>query len=68
MNRKIDLLVEETIDSFNNIKKVEAPTGLNQKILTDINQLKIREEVYLFRHPQWLIAALVIGIVCNIVQ
>ena len=66
MNKNIKLLVEETLDSFNNLQKVEAPNGLNQKILNRISYPPKTKEVFLFRNPQWLIAALVIGIICNV--
>ena len=66
MNKNIKLLVEETLDSFNNLQKVDAPYALNQRILNRISQPQKIKEVYLFRNPQWLIAALVIGIICNV--
>lgn len=66
MNKNIDNLVNETLESFTNLQKLEAPAGLNQRILQRINQPKRGKEVYLFRNAQWLIAALLIGIVCNV--
>ena len=64
MNNNINQQIEETLDSLSDIQKVGAPANLHIKILNRINQPK--KEVYLFRHPQWMIAALVIGIICNV--
>lgn len=64
MNNNINQLTEETLDSFAGIQKVPPPADLHFKILNRINNQK--KEVYLFRHPQWMIAALVIGIICNV--
>ncbi len=66
MNKNINHLVNETLDSFAHLQKVAAPDGLNERILQRMNQPKGSKEVYLFRNAQWLIAALVIGIVCNV--
>lgn len=66
MNKNINHLINETLESFAHLQKVEVPAGIEERILQRINQPKGAKEVYLFRNPQWLIAALVIGIVCNV--
>jgi len=66
MNKDINRLIEETICSLDNLPKSDAPIGLNFKIINRLNIPKNTKEVYLFAHPQWMIAALLIGIICNI--
>ncbi len=66
MNKDLNRLVEETVNSLNNLPKSDAPIGLSFKIMNKLNQQKKAKEVYLVKHPQWMIAALLIGIICNI--
>ena len=66
MNKDINRLVEETISCMDNLPKTDAPAGLSFKIVNRLNKQKNTSEVYLIKHPQWMIAALLIGIVCNI--
>ena len=66
MNKDINILVTETLNSLNDIQKVNPPEGLSYKIMNRFNQQKNIREVFLFKHPQWMIAALLIGIICNV--
>jgi len=66
MNKDINTLITETLNSLNDIQRVNPPEGLSYKIMNRINQQKNIREVYLFKHPQWMIAALLIGIICNV--
>ena len=66
MNKDINRLVEETLNSLDNLQATDVPEGLAFKTLNRLNNERNVREVYLFKHPQWLIAALLIGIICNV--
>ncbi len=66
MNNNINSLVEETLNSFDNIQKVDAPFGIEQKILHRLHNTNITKGRFRIINYNWLIAALVIGIICNV--